>query len=135
MKVHPELERIHAAQALVCDARLLAWARMRYFGARDDEKAESTGLKASLSDQGAPRFIVFQPDSWQVKSRGPRVQGRRPHDKWADSEWMRALLGDPLLACRPEHETDTDIKNVLVQGQGYAQAIVDALGTARHPGA
>lgn len=40
---------------------------------------------------------------------------------------MRALLGSPLLACRPEHATDDDVKNALVQGQGYAQAIVDAL--------
>lgn len=134
MTIHPELARVHAAQALVCDARLMAWARMRYFGARDDEEDEPTGLKASLSDQGAPRYVAFQPNSWQAKSRGPRAQGRRPHDKWADSEWMRALLGNYFLACRPEHETDDDVRDVLVLGQSYAQSIVDALGAVGPPG-
>ncbi len=128
--IHPELARIHAAHALVFDARLLAWARMRYFGSPDDAEAEPTGLKASLSDQGAPPYVRFQPERWRAKSRGRRAQGRRPHDKWADSEWMRALLGNYFLACRPEHPTEDDVKNVLIQGEGYAQAIVDAFVSA-----
>lgn len=125
--LHPEFARIRAAHTLIYDAQMLSWARVRYFGpspgAALDPPDEPQGLKAAINDTGAPFFIAFRLQEWARTRRAPWL---RAHESWGDSEWMRLLLARYFLGGCESKPTDDDVKDVLAQGQEYAQAIVDA---------